>query len=83
MSISFYCKQNVITVYVCSNFIRGCTIGECEVSLTTAIVTKADNSITSLLSSCIGFVMEALVAEDILLACNLLSQMVDYLFILL
>lgn len=42
-------------------------------TMTTA---TADCTITSILAAGIGFVIEALISEDIPLACNLLSQMV-------
>jgi len=52
-------------------------------AMPTAAIATVNNSITSLLSSCVGFVVEALVTKDVMLACNLLSQMVANLFVLL
>ena len=44
--------------------------------MTMATIATSDYTVTSILSAAVGFVLEALMNKDILLACNLLSQMV-------
>ena len=45
-------------------------------TMTTATLATGDYTVTSILSAGMGYVIEALISEDISLACNLLSQMV-------
>lgn len=46
-------------------------------TMTTATLATGDYTVTSILSAGMGYVIEALISEDISLACNLLSQMVS------
>ena len=47
--------------------------------MTTATIETSDYTVSSILSAAVGFVLEALMKEDVTQACNLLSQMVtDY-----
>lgn len=48
--------------------------------MTTATIATSDcTTLRSLLSAGVGFVIEALINGDVSLACNLLSQMVNFL----
>ena len=47
--------------------------------MTAATIATSDYTVSSILSAAMGFVLEAFMKEDVMLACNLLSQMVtDY-----
>ena len=45
--------------------------------MTTATIATGDFTVASILSAGVGYVIEALMSEDISLACNLLAQMVS------
>ena len=50
--------------------------------MTTVPIATGDYTVTSLLCAAVGYVLEALINDDVLLACNLLSQMVTHKFLL-